>query len=486
MARLPVVNGDDGTWGDILNDYLSQSHKSDGTLRDNAVTSNVLAPGSVSKAFVGLGNVDNTSDINKPISSATQTALNAKQNTPTGTADGTKFLRDDNSWQPIPAATDATRTGVFQFEHPNSLLNVGPYAISTRRPFSIPHAPGRFRVHIRNRDFLGDTDSNGSLSSFAMYIGEAVKDSNGELTGATVASPVQIGSTTTLPGSGELTTAWISPSTFQISPYKTYFLTYPINVASGKNLAVGGGLHFYTTTPSDAAVANPAGLTRVDNQGVLDIYIEYEFADDLAPVVMFVGPSVVNGGNVGGVANRAELGAFPMLWAMREKGVAASLAIGGSWAAHYGASSAKWDYYNTLNAPLSVDAVQFFALNSSDICAGTGSATVRANYINAINKARSLWPTARIIISTNPPRGDSTGTPETTRISENTWLATCPAGVNHCIEISAQVTDWASPERLRSIYAAAPPSADIIHWSQAAHSLASNLIPVRYGAVQAA
>ena len=35
----------------------------------------------IDKAFVGLGNVDNTSDANKPISTATQTALNAKQDT---------------------------------------------------------------------------------------------------------------------------------------------------------------------------------------------------------------------------------------------------------------------------------------------------------------------------------------------------------------------------------------------------------------------
>ena len=35
----------------------------------------------ISKSQVGLGNVDNTSDANKPISSATQTALNGKQDT---------------------------------------------------------------------------------------------------------------------------------------------------------------------------------------------------------------------------------------------------------------------------------------------------------------------------------------------------------------------------------------------------------------------
>jgi len=35
----------------------------------------------LTKSDVGLGNVDNTSDVNKPISTATQTALNAKENT---------------------------------------------------------------------------------------------------------------------------------------------------------------------------------------------------------------------------------------------------------------------------------------------------------------------------------------------------------------------------------------------------------------------
>src|SRR5690606_16406421 len=38
------------------------------------------------KSDVGLGNVDNTSDLNKPISTATQTALNGKQATITGAA----------------------------------------------------------------------------------------------------------------------------------------------------------------------------------------------------------------------------------------------------------------------------------------------------------------------------------------------------------------------------------------------------------------
>jgi hypothetical protein len=54
--------------------------------------STVTIPGTlagVTKAMVGLGNVDNTSDANKPVSSATQTALNLKANLASPTFTGT-------------------------------------------------------------------------------------------------------------------------------------------------------------------------------------------------------------------------------------------------------------------------------------------------------------------------------------------------------------------------------------------------------------
>jgi hypothetical protein len=58
--------------------------------------------GGITKSMVGLGNVDNTSDANKPISTATQTALNLKQNTLNGTgfvkASGTNITYDNSSY----------------------------------------------------------------------------------------------------------------------------------------------------------------------------------------------------------------------------------------------------------------------------------------------------------------------------------------------------------------------------------------------------
>lgn len=39
MSRLPTVNSDDGTWGGILNDFLSQAHNADGSLKGASVSS---------------------------------------------------------------------------------------------------------------------------------------------------------------------------------------------------------------------------------------------------------------------------------------------------------------------------------------------------------------------------------------------------------------------------------------------------------------
>lgn len=55
------------------------------------------------KAAVGLSNVDNTSDANKPVSNATQTALNGKENTiATGTT--AQYFRGDKTFQTLDKA----------------------------------------------------------------------------------------------------------------------------------------------------------------------------------------------------------------------------------------------------------------------------------------------------------------------------------------------------------------------------------------------
>lgn len=57
MARLPQPGGDQGTWGQVLNEFLLQSHKADGTLGAGVVTSNNLAPGAVDQSSIANGTV---------------------------------------------------------------------------------------------------------------------------------------------------------------------------------------------------------------------------------------------------------------------------------------------------------------------------------------------------------------------------------------------------------------------------------------------
>lgn len=56
MARLPQPGSDDGTWGDILNQYLLTSHNSDGVLRDGAVPAGAIQDDAVTPAKLSAAN----------------------------------------------------------------------------------------------------------------------------------------------------------------------------------------------------------------------------------------------------------------------------------------------------------------------------------------------------------------------------------------------------------------------------------------------
>ncbi len=60
MARLPKVGDDKGTWGDVLNDYLGQSHADDGTLRASVVGASQIAAGAVSDVHIANNSVSHT------------------------------------------------------------------------------------------------------------------------------------------------------------------------------------------------------------------------------------------------------------------------------------------------------------------------------------------------------------------------------------------------------------------------------------------
>jgi len=73
VSNAVIIAALTGTSHTVLSDKGTNTHAQlDSHLSNNS------NPHSVTKTQVGLSNVDNTSDVNKPVSTATQTALNLK------------------------------------------------------------------------------------------------------------------------------------------------------------------------------------------------------------------------------------------------------------------------------------------------------------------------------------------------------------------------------------------------------------------------
>ena len=129
MSRLPTPGQDDGQWGSILNDYLSQAHNSDGSLKDGSVTTSTIA-GTLPQSKV--------TNLTTDLASVTTTANNAlttAQQAASGTiADGSVTLtklaasvqtslgKADTAAQPADLTAKANATDVYTKTQVDSAL----------------------------------------------------------------------------------------------------------------------------------------------------------------------------------------------------------------------------------------------------------------------------------------------------------------------------------------------------------------------------
>lgn len=116
MARLPEVGGDDGNWGDILNDFLRTAHADDGTLAPNTVSGSTLQAESVTEAH---------------LSTTVQAKLNA---TPEPVTE-----------QAVPIDRQAGLVGWWQFEEQSGMIAVDASGFGNhgRMPASATRTAGR-------------------------------------------------------------------------------------------------------------------------------------------------------------------------------------------------------------------------------------------------------------------------------------------------------------------------------------------------------
>lgn len=102
MPRLPLPGQDSGSWGDVLNDYLSTVHNSDGTLKAGVITASHIAEGAITPDLLDAGLQDKVNAI-----SAGETNLTVTTSATTVTIDN-----DTGSDATLSAAT-TTNAGVM-------------------------------------------------------------------------------------------------------------------------------------------------------------------------------------------------------------------------------------------------------------------------------------------------------------------------------------------------------------------------------------
>lgn len=167
MARLPQPGGDNGTWGDVLNEYLSQVHKADGFLKDDAVTTSAIAPDAITATEIQNGSITEAQ-----LSSGVQTKLNATAGTPSW---------DDISNKPSVIAAGADQAAArAAIGAGTSSLTIGTTASTAKAG---DYAPTKTDLGLGNVDNTSDDSKPISIATQTELDGKAALNHTHTATG---------------------------------------------------------------------------------------------------------------------------------------------------------------------------------------------------------------------------------------------------------------------------------------------------------------
>ncbi|WP_292833458.1 GDSL-type esterase/lipase family protein [Microbacterium sp.] len=368
---------------------------------------------------------------------------------------------DQTSVAPAADAPGADlRRSFSSFGHTAASGDLGAangYLVTQRLPFVSTVTPDRFRVVVRNWQYLEDLALSGRIDIESIYLGT---EGTGGEEGRFTPDAVRLSGPQTLVDGASLTTAWFDAGTLAIQAGKRYLLGVAFTPQSGEvgvNPAVGW-----------VGLGRGAGpMTSDAQQGdysvggmYLDIAIEYAFSDPGhdVPVVTVFGHSLNSGGNGNpAVPHGGEMTVWHQLWAAQHGGAAASFSAPGAWTANFAPDSPKWDLVPSTEA----DYVAVWA-SSSDLVVGTPPDQVGVMWQALVDKARASWPGAKIIGFTEPPRA-ATGVGEQYRREWNDYLRTSPL-IDGLVDADAILADPGNPNVLNPAF-----NGDDTHMSPAGH-----------------
>lgn len=344
-----------------------------------------------------------------------------------------------------PEASVEGRRSFLSLGHTSSAVPApvtAPDVIDQRMPFQLTVPADRYRIVIRNIDYLADLAAKGTLSVTSVYAGVSAGD------GRFAEPAVALVGETELAGSGFLVSDWIDADNFPVTVGDSGLLGVTFAPRPGATLGVNPGVGWvHMGAPRDGdgvGASEPGTFTRAG--AYLDIQIEYAFddADRTVPVVAVIGHSLNAGANQNpDVPHAGEESSWHQQWALAAGGSAASLAAAGAWTPNFVPDSPKW----RLATAVDPDVVTIWS-SSSDLVSGTSPADVGAYWEQVVDEARARWPRAWIVAFTEPPRVGAEGIGETNREEWNAFLRTIPGGIDAVVDTDAALADPKDPHRL--------------------------------------
>lgn len=312
-------------------------------------------------------------------------------------------------------------------------------AVHVRLPYIQAVDVPRFRLCLRNFNERNNITYTGALSITGIYYGEEELTPTGEGTGRFKGAPTLIPSLNATPANGNIFgTSWVDAT---LKARTRYLFSIGYTCAAGQENHLGYGGCWRTGRPADAAVQNPAGMTR-SATAPLDVFVEFE-VDSSVPVWAFPGDSLVAG--VG--ADMPVLDSFVKKFALNRGVIGINMGQSGSGMNEW-VNPANWKYGKLAYTGTTPD-VCFAAIGSNNIFGGMTLAQMQALFADFITVAREKISPIVYLSTVMPRNGAGLEAQEAVRKQYNTWLEEeLPGDAQMVFDFAASVADPSNPSRM--------------------------------------
>lgn len=175
MARLPIPGSDDNTWGDILNDFLSQEHNADGSQKTLSVTKGGTGVTSITSGSYLLGAGTGAITSKTVAQVKTDLGITGSATLPTFTQSGTYYVTADGndsndglSWGSGLATVAAAYAKLQAASLHGGVIEVGPGNFAG---FSIVNASQALTIRGRGTGQAADGSTNGEeVTGIGTYV----------------------------------------------------------------------------------------------------------------------------------------------------------------------------------------------------------------------------------------------------------------------------------------------------------------------------